>query len=158
MAFVAGKPVVMGWELMPEQNKFDQNEKTNGKGKQLASVRAFFFLENICQGIQMRMASSLEHKYAQVETLVYYLEMWDLTICQHIQSTVHPLQMLQAQKDISDASVGQDPCGREVLGWQDLISPGDRAGRDYQGQLDHHHASKLKRKSIGVKNKKRHKD
>lgn len=61
MASVSGKPVVMGWELVPEQNKFDRNEKTNGKGKQLASVRALF-LENICQGIQRRMASSLEHR------------------------------------------------------------------------------------------------
>lgn len=60
MASVSGKPVVMGWELVPEQNKFDRNEKTIGKDKQLASVRAF--LENICQGIQRRMASPLEHR------------------------------------------------------------------------------------------------
>lgn len=51
----------MGQELVPEQNKFHQNEKTNGKGKQLAPVRALF-LENICQEIQSRMASSLEHR------------------------------------------------------------------------------------------------
>lgn len=46
MASVSGKPVVMGWELVPEQNKVDQNEKTNGYGEQLAPVRALF-LESI---------------------------------------------------------------------------------------------------------------
>lgn len=61
MASVAGKPVVMGCKLVPKENKSDQNEKTNGKGKQLAPVRALF-LENICQRIQRRLASSLEHR------------------------------------------------------------------------------------------------
>jgi len=61
MDSVAEKPAVMGFKLVPEQNKFDRNEKTNGKGKQLAPFRALF-LENICQGIQRRLASSLEHR------------------------------------------------------------------------------------------------
>lgn len=61
MASMAGKPVVLGRKLVPKENKFDWNEKTNGKGKQLAPVTALF-LENICQRIQRRLASSLEHR------------------------------------------------------------------------------------------------
>lgn len=48
-----------------------------------------------------------------------------------MQSTACPLQMLQAQRATSDASVGQAPHGREVLGQQDLRSPGDGAKRGY---------------------------
>lgn len=66
-------------------------------------------------------------------TSLHSLEMGDLPLgsCWHMQSTACPLQMLQAQRATSDASVGQAPHGREVLGQQDLRSPGDGAKRGY---------------------------
>lgn len=84
------------------------------------------------------------------DTGLRYLVMWDLPLgsCQHTPSIACPLQMLQPHRATSDASVGQAPHGRGVLGWQDLRAPRYMAGMDYQGQPDHQHVPSLQSKRI----------